>query len=302
MVRARRVPAGRKNSVPSAIFVAPLAVSPRSAPPAASPRPASSVASPRSAPPISRIAPPRRVTTVRPQVPMDGAPTDQADTPPVVLPPPLPQRLPDAALRPVALSAVPRHAIPARLVTPTDLRVKVTPASRRPKPRPAPRREPVWSPVDSDEIISAKGSSVGRASTDYTEAAPRSASRGAPFDGVEIAARSGGRLLDIATLRVSGEQYVLGHDTPQGVQAPHVHHTGLRLLRISEGRMVDLVFPGDAAGQLVREGETVTFQALAQGRKYSCLRLAPRDVATVIIGKANRQVAYHIRFLYAPTL
>jgi hypothetical protein len=231
---------------------------------------------------------------------MDGVATDPAAAPPTVAPPPLPQRLPDAALRPVALSAVPRQAIPARLVTPTGLRIKVTPASKSPSA--PPRRDPVWSDIESDEILSSSDSAVGGSSNDYTEAAERSAIAPESFDGVEISARSGGRLLDIATLRVAGDQYVLGHDTPQGVPAPHVSHTGLRLLRISEGRRVDLVFPGDASGRLAREGETVAFQDLAQGRKYSCLRLAPRDAVTVVLREGDRQVSYHIRFLHPPAL
>jgi hypothetical protein len=120
------------------------------------------------------------------------------------------------------------------------------------------------------------------------------------FDGVEVVARQGERRLDIATLRKNGEQYVLGHVTPQGAHAPTSGHPGLRLLRITDQRMVDLVFPRDVAGHLVRDGETVMLRELTEGRKYSCLRLRPRDVITVILGEGAERVSYHVRFLRAP--
>jgi hypothetical protein len=120
------------------------------------------------------------------------------------------------------------------------------------------------------------------------------------FDGVEVVARQGERRLDIATLRKNGEQYVLGHVTPQGAQAPISGHPGLRLLRITDQRMVDLVFPREVAGHLVRDGETVMLRELTEGRKYSCLRLRPRDVITVILGEGAARVSYHVRFLRAP--
>ena len=60
------------------------------------------------------------------------------------------------------------------------------------------------------------------------------------------------------------------------------------------------VFPRDVAGHLVRDGETVMLRELTEGRKYSCLRLRPRDVITVILGEGAERVSYHVRFLRAP--
>ncbi len=120
------------------------------------------------------------------------------------------------------------------------------------------------------------------------------------FDGVEITARTGERTLDITTLRKDGDQYVLGHPTPIGVIAPPSSHPGLRLLRIDANRNVDLVFPREVAGQLIRDGETITLHELTEGRKYSCLRLRGGDVVTVMLGIGPKQVSYHIRFVRAP--
>jgi hypothetical protein len=122
----------------------------------------------------------------------------------------------------------------------------------------------------------------------------------ATFDGVEITARAGERTLDITTLRREGDQYVLGHPTPIGVVAPPSSHPGLRLLRIDQDRNVDLVFPREVAGQLLRDGETITLHELTEGRKYSCLRLRSGDVVTVMLGIGPKQVSYHIRFVRAP--
>ena len=122
----------------------------------------------------------------------------------------------------------------------------------------------------------------------------------ATFDGVEITARAGERTLDITTLRREGDQYVLGHPTPIGVVAPPSSHPGLRLLRIDQDRNVDLVFPREVAGQLLRDGETITLHELTEGRKYSCLRLRAGDVVTVMLGIGPKQVSYHIRFVRAP--
>jgi len=120
------------------------------------------------------------------------------------------------------------------------------------------------------------------------------------FDGVEITARQGEHLLDIAQLRKDGDQYVLGHSTPQGARAPASAHTGLRLLRIDANRNVDLVFPREVGGQLVRNGEIMTLHELTENRKYSCLRLKARDVVTVMLGTGPSAVSYHIRFTRAP--
>jgi FHA domain-containing protein len=117
------------------------------------------------------------------------------------------------------------------------------------------------------------------------------------FEGVEIAARARGKLVDVSILKKEGDQYVLGHVTPQGRIAPSSAHGGLRMLRINPDRTVDLVFPRDVAGHLVRGKETVMFGELTEGRKYSCLRLEVHDIATVILGEGQRAISYHIRFL-----
>lgn len=130
---------------------------------------------------------------------------------------------------------------------------------------------------------------------DPSQPAPRHA-----YDGVEISARTKSRLVDIAVLRKSGEQYILGHRTPQGAVAPGRAHLGLRLLRINPDRTVDLVFPEDAGGHLMRGKVTVMFSELAESRRYSCLRLEPQDIATVILGEGKNAITYHIRFLRRP--
>jgi predicted component of type VI protein secretion system len=117
------------------------------------------------------------------------------------------------------------------------------------------------------------------------------------FEGIEISARSRGKLVDVSLLRKEGDQYVLGHATPQGKIAPASAHLGLRMLRVNPDRTVDLVFPRDVAGHLVRGRETVMFNELTEGRKYSCLRLEMLDVATIILGEGQHAISYHIRFL-----
>ncbi|MCC7382470.1 MAG: FHA domain-containing protein [Deltaproteobacteria bacterium] len=218
-----------------------------------------------------------------------------------------------------------REPIPARLVTPSQrgrgVAVPSPGASQARAPRgaraiPAPgRRPPPPVPQPSRSMASLStlasrfesGPSVARprpaaplqpiSESDSTEEIAEADMR---FDAVEISARTGERLLDISTLRREGEQYVLGHRTPQGAVAPHAAHPGLRLLKVSKGRFVDLVFPGDVAGHLVRDGETVMLRELTEGRKYSSLRLKARDVVTVILGEGPGSVSYHVRFLRTP--
>jgi hypothetical protein len=72
------------------------------------------------------------------------------------------------------------------------------------------------------------------------------------------------------------------------------------MLRVTEDRAVDLVFPREVAGHLVRDDETVALHELAMGRKYSCLRLKPQDVVTVILGEGPDAISYHIRFVRLP--
>ena len=124
-----------------------------------------------------------------------------------------------------------RSRIVARLVTPTN----------RESAQPAADDIPLADDVDVFEDPD---------TTSATEEVPV----GEMFAAIEIAARSGDKLLDIATLRRPGEQYVLGHRTPQGAIAPHCCHEGLRVLRLTQDRHVDLVFPKDVAGHLIREG------------------------------------------------
>jgi hypothetical protein len=115
--------------------------------------------------------------------------------------------------------------------------------------------------------------------------------------GVEVAVRERGKLIDVCVLRSPGEEYVLGHLTPEGRRAPERAHAGLRLLRINPDRTVDLVFPREVGGHLMRGQATVAFSELTEGRKYSCLRLEPQDVLTVILGAGRDPLWYHVRFL-----
>jgi hypothetical protein len=126
-------------------------------------------------------------------------------------------------------------------------------------------------------------------------------SRTSFFQSVEVAARAQGKLAGIAHLSKLGDQYVLGHRTPDGILAPASAHPGLRLLRINPDRTVDLVFPREVAGHLVRGKDTVMFSELAEGRKYSCLRLESHDVATLILGEGQHAISYHIRFIRTPS-
>ncbi len=157
---------------------------------------------------------------------------------------------------------------------------------KKPPPLPPPtKQEPIHS--DEEETVAATSGMDPPAKSEH-------------YDGIEIACRIGGRLADIAVLRKAGDQFILGHPTPQGSVAPAKAHVGLRLLRINEDQTVDLVFPQDVAGHLVRGSATVMFAELAEGRKYSCLRLEVRDVATVILGEGRHSISYHIRFLRRP--
>ena len=70
--------------------------------------------------------------------------------------------------------------------------------------------------------------------------------------------------------------------------------------RLRDAVTADDRFLGDVAGHLVRDGETVMLRELTEGRKYSCLRLKARDVATVILGENKSAISYHVRFLRAP--
>jgi hypothetical protein len=153
-----------------------------------------------------------------------------------------------------------RRRLPARLVTPTGLQLCV-----RPEGPPA--------------------------------LVPNPARRPSGFYALEITTRQGGRLVDVATLYDNKAQYILGYPTPQGAKAPSCGHLGLRMLKINADRSVDLVFPRDSAGTLIRDGERVKFVELSQGRKYSSVRLIPTDEVTLILNSKGKQLAYCVRFL-----
>lgn len=183
-----------------------------------------------------------------------------------------------SAQKPIALAIPPGGTGPRVTLSPPEAqrgsgRVKVSAVSLAPRTTIAPNESSLTEPLAAADLL---------------------------FDGVEITARHGEKLLDIAQLRHEGDQYVLGHATPQGARAPASAHTGLRLLKIDADRNVDLVFPREVAGQLVRNGETITLHELTENRKYSCLRLKARDVVTVLLGKGPTAVSYHIRFTRAP--
>ncbi|MBI4815039.1 MAG: FHA domain-containing protein [Deltaproteobacteria bacterium] len=211
---------------------------------------------------------------------------------PEVSAPPVQEPVGSAELALRAKTNAGRSRIPARLVTPTGVRPQ------------APMADPVTAPTTRRSESEMRSHLIAE-----PEIEPAEETTGATqevsflenyFDAVEITARTGDELLDIAVLRKEGEQYVLGHKTPQGAVAPYRAHPGLRLLRINDERQVDLVFPHDVAGTLVRDGETVALVELTEGRKYSSLRLRAMDVATVILGAAPSQVSYTIRFTRAP--
>ena len=120
------------------------------------------------------------------------------------------------------------------------------------------------------------------------------------YRSVEIAARADGRLLAMTVLQNSQDEYILGYPTRDGVVAPARRHLGLRLVKINQDRTVDLVFPNDVGGHLVRGPHTVSLRSLTEGRKYSCLRLDPADIAEIRLGNGPNAVSYHLRFVRRP--
>lgn len=117
------------------------------------------------------------------------------------------------------------------------------------------------------------------------------------FEGIEVTARLGQRVMDVAILRRPGEEYVLGHRTPQGATAPAYVYQGLRLLRLGEDLEVELIFPEDVGGDFRRGDETVELQTLTEGRRFSRLGLVFGDEATVRLGRGHRRLAYDVRFV-----
>ncbi|MEM7676271.1 MAG: FHA domain-containing protein [Myxococcota bacterium] len=165
----------------------------------------------------------------------------------------------------------------AHIETPSHERVAVIPVD--PSERPAPAVRP----------------------NEQRAGAPKAGKDRAPrFHGIEIAARLNHRLVCMTILKYPGEEYVLGHPTPDGQAAPARDHVGLRMVKINEDRTVDLVFPHDVGGHLVRGHHTVAMSSLTEGRKYSCLRLNPADIAVVFLGGSRHGVSYHLRFLRRP--
>lgn len=206
-----------------------------------------------------------------------------ATKPDVILEPvrpcPLDDEETEAELEPAAAQSVPPLRFPpdapepsrvgmarvnARLVTPSALRVSVEPMAARP--------------------ISVQA--VPRVAMDPPKAR---------YEGIEVMAEKEGRLMDIAVLRESGQQYVLGHMTPQGNVAPHDAHAGLRLVRRHGDGRADLVFPADVNGHLNRGDERVPLQHLTEGRKYSCLRLEPGDEVDLWLGRMRYRVSFRAR-------
>jgi len=230
---------------------------------------------------------------------MDVASTKPVSEPPTPAPPHLAQALPPPLPRKA------RTVHPARLMTPTSLRVDVTPMNREDE-----SYDDVWTKGGTTPAPALKRAAPRRATEarpksrmdDFSEAVQHLPNAPIPmhWDGIEVSARVQGKLVDISVLRSSKEEYILGHRTPQGAIAPASAHIGLRLVRINDDNTVDLVFPKDVGGHLVRGDSTVTFSQLAEGRKYSCLRLEARDVATVALGTGQEAITYHVRFLHRP--
>ena len=178
--------------------------------------------------------------------------------------------------------------LPARLVTPTDS-LRSVPSNALSSRNQSSSRVSI---ISEDDIIEAR----------RARSFPYAVSEPTAFRAVEITSRQNGRLVDIAMLSENGQQYVLGYPTPQGAKAPSCGHMGLRLVRINKNRSVDLVFPREAGGQLTRDSETVRFADLTQGRKYSSVRLLPRDQVELTLCNKGKTVTYQVRFLQNPKL
>jgi pSer/pThr/pTyr-binding forkhead associated (FHA) protein len=182
-----------------------------------------------------------------------------------------------------------RRKLMARLVTPTGMQICVSPLSKG-KVGANQTGASACSMIRDCDIVSRTAS----------RPTPPPKKKRAGFRAIEITTRQRGRLVDIATLSQNGEQYILGYKTPQGAKAPSCGHRGLRLVRINPDRTVDLVFPRDAGGHLMRDGETVMFSELTQGRKYSSVRLSRDDQVSLMLNHKGKQVSYHVRFLQNP--
>ncbi len=194
-------------------------------------------------------------------------------------------------------SSQPEHKTPAKKPSPAVYSGTVD-SYKRPKPKVERHMSMVATP---SMAMDDKSTAATREAAPPPPPLPQvSARKDLRFDGIEVSARANNQLIDIAVLRKNGEQYVLGHPTPQGSLAPGKAHLGLRLVRINEDRTVDLVFPCNVGGHLMRGETTVTFRELAEGRKYSSLRLQFGDLVTVILGEGRETISYHLKFLRRP--
>lgn len=227
----------------------------------------------------------------------------------LVIPKPLPPKAPMdvAATKPVAPAPHKvRRQHQARLMTPTSQRVNVT-AMQNKAPE-SDNLDNVWAQTPAPVLpppLPQRRATEARPQAkmdNYREAVQQLPDAPIPmhWDGIEVSARVQGQLVDICVLRKAGDEYILGHRTPQGAIAPAHVHVGLRLVRINKDETVDLVFPRDVAGHLVRGDRDVDFLTLAEGRKYSCLRLEGRDVAAIGLGSGRQEVTYSVRFLHRP--
>lgn len=178
----------------------------------------------------------------------------------------------------------------SRLMTPTEQQVKLAPHPHEPS-------DDVWTDSGARLQVPTPSEPIGGFERSL---GPVSQTGAAGFRSVEVAARVDGRLVSFAALRDPFDEYILGYPTPQGPLAPARQHLGLRLVKINEDRTVDLVFPNDVGGHLIRGPHIVSLNSLTEGRKYSCLRLHPADIATVYIGRGRDAVSYHLRFIRRP--
>ncbi len=240
----------------------------------------------------------------------DPAATGPANVPTkgLVIPKPLPPKMPMdvAATKPAAPAPQKvRRQHQARLLTPTSQRVNVTAMK---KAQESENLDDVWAKTPAPILpppLPQRRATEARPQAkmdNYQEAVQQLPDTpiAMHWDGIEVSAHVQGKLVDICVLRKAGDEYILGHRTPQGAIAPANVHVGLRLVRINKDESVDLVFPRDVAGNLVRGDRNVEFSTLAEGRKYSCLRLEGRDVAALGLGSGQQAVTYQVRFLHRP--
>jgi hypothetical protein len=118
----------------------------------------------------------------------------------------------------------------------------------------------------------------------------------AAYEAVEVIAYQKGTMVNLSVLRTPQQTYVVGQPTPQGTLAPGVSHCGLKLVRIHGDGHVDLVFPWDARGYVLRDGLEIPLRELGAGCAYASLPLDPTDEASVVLGHGPDAVRYLVRF------